>query len=238
MSEIRKKSFVLYHNYFNQLLMLNMMERGELITAIFQYETCGKQTMELSPLADMLFSIIKDTLDRDREQYLRVCEINKENGKKGGRPKKQKIDEETERFFEKPKKPDNDNENDIDIDIDIDSDIDNGKEKEIEHSPTPAPQEMQKIKKYLLKKGVTEEYIDKRLDRAIKYASYKNVSVSEILLEWWRADQGRPVAKRSLDLPDYEDVKDKPIEECDENEIFIKQVYHFLSTEKERQAKK
>ena len=44
-------------------------------------------------------------IDRDMAQYESKCQINRENGQKGGRPRKiQTVNGETERFFEKPKK--------------------------------------------------------------------------------------------------------------------------------------
>ena len=69
MSKIQKNSFVLYHNFFNQISLLDMQSRGELFTAIFEYETCGVITTELSPVVMMAFSFIKDALDRDKHSY-------------------------------------------------------------------------------------------------------------------------------------------------------------------------
>ena len=160
-----KKSFLLYGNYETQLKLLSMEERGQLITAIFEYSNNGKVDIPISPLVNMAFSFVKENLDRDRESYLDKCEKNAENGKRGGRPKKSKADNysspdredisssKTDRFFEEPKKADNDNGNDndndneIDNDIDIDNGIGNGigeKEKEnekekAEFSPSSAP---------------------------------------------------------------------------------------------------
>ena len=136
-----KKSFVLYGNYETQFKLLSMEERGMLITAIFEYVNFGSLARELTPLVNMAFSFVKETLDRDRELYIEKCEKNSENGKKGGRPKKERKTEgysdtsekedifsaKTERFFEKPKKADNDN------GIDIDNGIDNGNENEIDN---------------------------------------------------------------------------------------------------------
>ena len=156
-----KKSFVLYGNYETQFKLLSMEERGMLITAIFEYVNFGSLARELTPLVNMAFSFVKETLDRDRELYIEKCEKNSENGKKGGRPKKERKTEgysdtsekedifsaKTERFFEKPKKADNDNgidnENDIDIDISLDNGIDNGmgkKEKDNEKEKEKIPQ--------------------------------------------------------------------------------------------------
>ena len=110
MQKTSKNSFVLYHNFFNQIVLLDMQARGELITAIYQYETCGELTMELSPMVMMAFSFIKDSLDRDRKAYEARVESSRENGKKGGRPKNSQS-EITHSVYAKPRKADNGNDN-------------------------------------------------------------------------------------------------------------------------------
>ena len=127
-----KNSFLLYQNFENQFSLLSMEDRGMLITAIFEYSRVGSVSAELSPIVQMAFSIIRDTLDRDNESYMEKCRRNAENAKKGGRPKKdaEHDSEKTERFFSKPKKPDNDNDNDNDIGNDIVIEKENEKEKE------------------------------------------------------------------------------------------------------------
>ena len=81
-------SFILYQSYKNQFSLLSMEQRGQLITAIFNYNETSEAGLELDPLCAMAFSFIKDTLDRDTRSYEERCEKNRENGKKGGRPKK------------------------------------------------------------------------------------------------------------------------------------------------------
>ena len=80
--------FVMYRNFEKAFALLGMEERGALITAIFEYVMCGKAKTALGEGAKMAFLFITDTLDRDREAYERRCEVNRENGKKGGRPKR------------------------------------------------------------------------------------------------------------------------------------------------------
>ena len=134
-----QKSFVLYDNYWNQLEFLTMEQRGELLTAIFEYRKFGECKTQLSQINQVVFSFIRDTLERDAESYKRRCEANRENGKRGGRPPKNKQISETQ----KPKKPDNDNDNGIDNenenDIDNGIDIGNGIENEGGFAPLPSP---------------------------------------------------------------------------------------------------
>ena len=142
---MERKNFLLYHNFYNQFELLGMEERGTLITAIFQYAKEGKTDVAMSPLVEMAFSIIRDTLDRDAETYRKTCRKNAENGKKGGRPPKKSasgsacheasepsfLSAKTERFFSKPKKADKDKDkdNDKDNDKDIDKDKDRDKDR-------------------------------------------------------------------------------------------------------------
>ena len=51
-----------------------------------------------------IWPTIKAQIDRDSTNYDAKCKKNRENGQKGGRPKKQTDIPETERLFEKPKK--------------------------------------------------------------------------------------------------------------------------------------
>lgn len=117
MDKKERKSFILYCNFENQFKLLSMEERGILISAIFEYARERDVSAELPPLVNMAFSLIKDTMDRDYEEYVKKCEINAINGRKGGRPRKTEEDAapifsaKTERYFKKPKKAYNDNYN-------------------------------------------------------------------------------------------------------------------------------
>lgn len=225
-----KNSFVLYKNFHTQFAMLSAEERGDLILAIFEYEESGEIQTPLAPLPALAFSFIRDTLDRDRAAYEEKCERNRENGKKGGRPKKNDTPQKNQGFSEKPKKPDNDIDNDIDNDndIDIDSDIDKGEKdcgavpkETIPESPllsffaplTPALSEREKSE--LKERGVPLDYVTLRLDRARAYAKKHRISVTVVLWEWWQKDRPSrhsPVAahppttadsEKSYDLDDF-----------------------------------
>lgn len=99
-----KNSFLIYLDYEEQFDLLSDEELGQLMRAIMQYEKTGEE-IKLEGMLKMAFSFIKTQLDKDREKYNEVCEKNKRNGKKGGRPKKEISKEETQksqRFFRKP----------------------------------------------------------------------------------------------------------------------------------------
>ena len=85
-----KNSFLMYLDYEEQFNLLSNEEIGILMKAIIHYEKT-KEIPNLEGMVKMAFSFIKTQLDRDREKYHKKCEKNKENGTKGGRPKKDSI---------------------------------------------------------------------------------------------------------------------------------------------------
>ena len=114
-----------------------MEDRGALITAIFQYAKHQKIEIELSPLVKMAFSCIQDALDRDLEHYAEKCKQNAENGKKGGRPKKDIFLPKTEGFSEQPKKADKDKDTDKDTDTKSKTDMDRDRDRDTEFYSAP-----------------------------------------------------------------------------------------------------
>lgn len=124
-----RDSFVLYTEYMAQIELLNMEQRGELLTAIMNH-ALGRASPELDAVTSMAFSFIRSRMDRDGEKYEKTVEARKEAGKMGGRPKangfseKQTKAKKANGFPEKQtkaKKPV------YDLDNDPDSDCDNDK---------------------------------------------------------------------------------------------------------------
>ena len=82
--------------------------------ALIDYSESGVVT-ELDGISMMAFSFIQSQMDRDSKKYENRCSSNRENGKKGGRPKKENDTEEnpknplgfeeTEKKTKNPKKP-------------------------------------------------------------------------------------------------------------------------------------
>ena len=126
---INRTSFIMYHSFSSPFELLDMEQRGILITAIFEYQMYGEVKISLTPLVNMAFVCIKDTLDRDARAYAETCKRNSENGKRGGRPRRNQAvenqvlerEEKTDRFFSKPKKADNDTENETENYFDTDA---------------------------------------------------------------------------------------------------------------------
>lgn len=126
-----RDSFVLYVKYLENIELLNMEQRGILLTALMKY-ALKDEIPEMDGMTKMAFSFIKSQLDRDSKKYDETCKKRAESGKLGGRPK-EKIEDsnaialkenqdkakKANGFSEKQNNPDNDNEYDNDNENDI-----------------------------------------------------------------------------------------------------------------------
>lgn len=86
-----RKHFYMYHDYWTMFRLLTEEELGRLMRAIFLYETEGAIPVSLDEKLSLIFYMVKDTLDRDKDRYTAVCNKNKENAKLRWQ-KKQTID--------------------------------------------------------------------------------------------------------------------------------------------------
>ena len=80
-----KKSFLLYANYLQQIEMLSMEQRGELLTALLQYASgCPAEECcdGYDGMVRMAFSFIRAQIDRDTAEYEKKCNKLRENAKK------------------------------------------------------------------------------------------------------------------------------------------------------------
>lgn len=119
-----KTSFYLHNDMLNVLDKLTDEQAGKLFKAIKNYQHGIEDELDL--LLEITFMPFKNQFDRDMVKYQSVVERNKENGKKGGRPKKtQDNPKNPSGFLNNPEKPkeslkekdnDNDSVNDIDDD--------------------------------------------------------------------------------------------------------------------------
>ena len=134
MAEIN--GFIFYKSFYEAIKKVPSEYQAEIYNAIFEYVFYGKKPEELSNIAEAMYILIKPNID----SFLKKHKTSVENGKKGGRPPKNKNPEETQKKpkenlnknQEKPKQnPEKtyDKEKEKEEEEDIDRDID--KEKEI-----------------------------------------------------------------------------------------------------------
>lgn len=76
-----------YKDFISIAEALDNGQRGKLFLAILQYAN-GQEPTGLSGAEYIAFLTIKAQIDRDQSEYASKSEKNRENGRKGGRPKK------------------------------------------------------------------------------------------------------------------------------------------------------
>lgn len=133
-----RDSFILYTENAEQINMLTNEQAGTLFKAVMNYQL-GEDLPEMDGMVSIVFSVIRQKLDRDSAKYDEVCEKRKEAGRKSKKAnavseeaKKanavSEVAKEANAFSEKQNeqmRPDNDN------DPDNEPDNDNEPEKDI-----------------------------------------------------------------------------------------------------------
>ena len=105
-----KTNFLLYKDFKPNVDILSDEQAGKLFKAVFQYvQDRTEPDFTSDGMLLMAFTMLKTTLERDLKKYKKQVEINKTNGKKGGRPPKEA--QETHSVNDKPKEPNGLNEN-------------------------------------------------------------------------------------------------------------------------------
>lgn len=115
-----KDSFIFYTEYREGIESMSDAQAGALIKALIAY-TDGDDPQIEDPAVRMVFLIIKQRMDRDREKWEKVCEKRREAGKLGGRPQKKDKAKEAKGSSEKQKKQNKAKKADSDTDSDCDA---------------------------------------------------------------------------------------------------------------------
>ncbi len=165
---IEKKSFFLFKDSLNVLDDLSDKKAGKLFKAIRNY-----QDNSIMPNEFWLKIALKPFVNqfiRDNKQYETICKKNKNNGAKGGRPKKPinpvgySQTQKSQLVNSKPKKADKDKGNDKDRDKDTDKGNDNINNRLVGKNPPT----ILEIEKYFFEK------IDNTKNEAERFFAYNN----------------------------------------------------------------
>lgn len=100
-----KDSFIAYFEWEENCEDLTDDEFGKLMRAVFQYAKNGLKPTFSDRTMKACWKPIMQAVKRTQDSYEAKCEKNRENGKKGGRPKKTEELEKTEKangFFQNP----------------------------------------------------------------------------------------------------------------------------------------
>ena len=107
-----KMSFILYTDLLSVIKKIVLKDRedktnngGELFLHILEYVN-DNEPIPINFIVDMVFEPIKTTLKRDLKKFEFYIEKQRENGAKGGRPKKATETQITQPFLSEPKKAD------------------------------------------------------------------------------------------------------------------------------------
>lgn len=93
-----KDSFVFYRSFYESIKCLDEEVQLEIYNAICEY-SLNDVEVELSPIANAIFTLIKPNVDNANARY----KASVENGKKGGRPRKNENLEKPNQNLEKPR---------------------------------------------------------------------------------------------------------------------------------------
>ena len=118
-----RENVLLYTNFIDKFERLSDEQFGMLIRAILEYQSTGEIPEITDSIVALSFDTVKPDIDRNNQKYEEMCERNRINGRKGGRPKKEENPNKPSGFLknqvdatETDSNPnDNDNDNDINI---------------------------------------------------------------------------------------------------------------------------
>ena len=77
----RMNHVLLYGNYEDAFRHMPPEDVGELVVAMLHYLNTGEES-ELTGMGDILWTLIKDQIDRNIQKYEEVCKRNRRNAKK------------------------------------------------------------------------------------------------------------------------------------------------------------
>lgn len=186
-----KDGMILYASYAEKFQRLTDAQFGRLIRLVFKYQA-GEDVGNIDDFAvSLAFDVIRYDLDRNNEKYERIIERNRENGKKGGRPKNPVGFEKTQEYPEEPKKADKDKEKDKDKDKVEDKDINNkSKRKRFADDDDLNNAILDFIEhRRKLRKPMTDHAVQLFLDRLNKMATDKDDQINLInvaILKGWQ----------------------------------------------------
>ena len=116
-----KKSFLLYSDIIHTVKKLSNEQAGELFKHVLSYVN-NETPVTDNIIIELVFEPIRQSLKRDLLKYENICNRNRNNGSKGGRPVNPKEPNKPTGLIGNPKNPNK-------PDSDSDSDSDSGIEK-------------------------------------------------------------------------------------------------------------
>ena len=184
--------------------LLSDAEAGRLLKAILHY--ANGQEVNLTGQERLVYAMLKSQIDRDAASYQQFCDKQRENGSKGGRPKKPT---ETQ---QNPNNPTVISKTQITLNKDKDKEEDEDKEKDKEkdskrHSVAHRPPTVDEVAEYCREKGYN---ID--AEHFVSYYESNGWRVGKNPMKDWRAacrtwarnEYSKPAQSKAVAQTSYE----------------------------------
>lgn len=92
-----KESFILYTSQYEAIKDMTLEQKGKLLDALYLH-ALGDAPPPDDAVVRMAFAFIRERMDSNNVRYESICERNRQNGSKGGRPKRRNdAEEETQK---------------------------------------------------------------------------------------------------------------------------------------------
>ena len=96
---------IIAEEYLEPVEELSDAQAGELMKAVMRYSVTGELPETEDQAVTILFMLMKSYIDRNQKAYEETCRRNRENGKRGGRPKTERLSEKPSGYSENPENP-------------------------------------------------------------------------------------------------------------------------------------
>lgn len=169
---MQREGFIIYKSFYEPLKILSDEQLGKLFRAIFEYQINNVE--DVNPDIKMAFEFFKNQFRLDNDKYEKIIERNRENGKKGGRPKQTQENLKNPVGLKEPKKADKDKEKDKEKDKDNKKEI--NKEKRFK-KPT-----LEEVKEYCNERNNNVD-----AERFINFYESKGWKVGNQSMKDWKA---------------------------------------------------
>lgn len=98
------KGFIIYRKFYMGISLLSSEQKGKLMEALFADMGEGEMP-SLDPVTHAIFNMMLPSVHDAQDSFSRRSEASRENGRLGGRPKKEKVNTEVSEFTEEKNKP-------------------------------------------------------------------------------------------------------------------------------------
>lgn len=185
---MKKKSFILYCDTYENIRELTFEDKGKLLDAMFNHALDNE--VKIDGVVGMAFNFIKRQMDRDLTKYEIYLEKQRANGSKGGRPKKTQDNPNNPSLVRLTQKSLNDTDN-----VTATDNVNNNYMIEEAQQVAPPPKKSKrKTGKRFCDSMVTMEWIDWAKEE-FGWSEKKIVTIGDNFSDYWNAASGQKATK-------------------------------------------